>query len=78
MAPQCEYVRTDERGRFLFASVVPGSLPVAARAQGQAPWQGTVDVVAGRPEELTIRLQRGVTLFGTARDEAGLTLQEPR
>lgn len=74
MSPQAEYVQTDEHGRFLFASVVPGPLPVAARARELAPWQDTVEVTAGRREELTIRLQPGATLFGTVRDTAGAAL----
>jgi hypothetical protein len=74
MAPQQEYVRTDAAGRFVFASAEPGTLPVAARARGLAPWQGEVEVAAGRTTELPIRLQRGASLSGTARDEAGKTL----
>src|SRR5262245_30389160 len=71
MAPQCEQLRTDEAGRFRFASVVPGKVPVSACARGLAPWHEDVEVRAGSRESLTIRLQPGVTLFGKVSDGAG-------
>ncbi|MFY9340917.1 MAG: carboxypeptidase-like regulatory domain-containing protein [Planctomycetota bacterium] len=74
MAPQAEQLRTDDAGRFRFVSVVPGTVPVAARARGLAPWHGDIEVRAGRAETLTIRLQAGVTVFGTVRDAAGTPL----
>jgi protocatechuate 3,4-dioxygenase beta subunit len=76
MGPQMEQVRTDENGRFVFESVVPGKVPVAARARGLAPWQGTIEVAVGRREEITINLLPGVTLFGTVRDQASKPLEK--
>ncbi|MFO1076236.1 MAG: carboxypeptidase-like regulatory domain-containing protein [Planctomycetota bacterium] len=74
MGPQPETVRTDAQGRFEFASVVPGKVPVAARAPGLAPWTGTVAIAPGRVEELVINLQPGATLFGVVRDDQGQPL----
>ena len=71
MAPQAEQLRTDEAGRFRFASVVPGLVPVSACARGLAPWHEDVAVRAGSRESLTIRLRPGVTLFGKVSDGAG-------
>ncbi|MFY9345150.1 MAG: carboxypeptidase-like regulatory domain-containing protein, partial [Planctomycetota bacterium] len=67
-------VRSGADGRFLFASVVPGKVPLAARARGLAPWQQEVEVAAGRREEVTIRLLAGAVVFGTVRDGAGVAL----
>ncbi len=74
MGPQAELVRTDAAGRFVFASVVPGKVLIAARAQGLAPWRDEIEVAAGRPESVIIHLQLGVTVFGTVHDAAGAPL----
>jgi RNA polymerase sigma-70 factor (ECF subfamily) len=71
MAWQPQLVRTDAVGRFSFASVEPGKLPLAVRARGLAPWHQDVELQAERPNEVTVRLLSGVTLVGSVRDAAG-------
>lgn len=71
MAPKPETQKTDEQGRFLFASVTPGAVPVAARTEKLAPWQEVVEVGEGRETNITIRLQRSTTIFGVVKDSAG-------
>lgn len=74
MAPQAELTRTDEHGRFAFASVPVGTVPLAARAPGLALWQQDIVIAAGAREEVTIHLLAGATVFGTVRDQAGSAL----
>lgn len=74
MAPQAEITRTDEHGRFLFASVPIGSVPLSVCAPGLAPWHQDIVVTAGAREELTIHLLAGATVFGTVRDQVGTAL----
>lgn len=74
LGPQNEQVRTAADGSFTFAGLEVGTVPIAARAPGLAPWQGQVTLQAGRHETLVIHLQAGATLVGTARDEAGAPL----
>jgi hypothetical protein len=74
MGPQPELLRTDERGCFEVASVVSGSVPVAVRAAGLAPWQGDVTVDAGATSELNVHLQSGAILLGVAKNERGKPL----
>lgn len=71
MAPQCEYVRTDAAGRFLVASTLTGSVPLAVRDPGLAPWRQDVAVDAGRTTEVAVHLQHGATLTGRAVDRGG-------
>lgn len=71
MAPQCEQVRTDASGRFAFACVEAGCLPVLAQARGHAPWRGTVVVPLGGTTETTLVLPAGASLHGTVYDASG-------
>ena len=71
MGPQCERVRTGADGSFGFASVEPGKVPLAVRAPGLSPWYDTVAVGAGTEQQVTIRLQPGVSLAGSVRDAGG-------
>ncbi len=71
MAPQPELVRTDAAGRFSFASVVPGVLPLAVWSLGLAPWSQDVEVVAGRTSEVAVHLVAGATLHGTVKSADG-------
>lgn len=69
MAAQAELTFTDADGRFTVESVVPGMVPLAVRADGLAPWAEDVEVRAGIANDVTIRLEQGVTLFGKAVDD---------
>ncbi len=74
IGPQAQRVHTDAAGRFQFASVESGKLPLSVRARGLAPWHQDVDLETGRPNEVTVRLLPGVTLVGTVHDAAGVTV----
>lgn len=71
MAPQPETTRTDAQGHFRFEGLPTGPVPIAARARGLASWQHDVELRAGVPESVTIRLPAGASLTGTVRDAAG-------
>lgn len=71
MAPRPETVRTDAEGRFTFRALPIGKVLLAARARGLAPWKESVETTAGRANEITIRLEQGVTVVGTVTDDAG-------
>lgn len=75
MAPQCERVRTDASGRFSFASVEPGCVPLLAQARGHAPWRGTAVVPVGGTTEQTLVLHAGVSLHGTVYDASGQAVE---
>ncbi len=71
MAPQPEQMRTDAQGRFAFASVVPGTVPLAVWSMGLAPCSQDVEVVAGRTNDVTVHLVPGATLVGTVKSASG-------
>lgn len=62
---------TGADGTFAFASVPAGSVPLAVRAAGLAPWTQDVEVLPGTANVVTVRLQPGVTLVGGVRDADG-------
>ncbi|MEE8469288.1 MAG: carboxypeptidase-like regulatory domain-containing protein, partial [Planctomycetota bacterium] len=55
---------TDGAGRFRVEQVGAGPLVVQVRAEGWAPWKGTVVVPAGSSEQLDIVLAEGAVLEG--------------
>ena len=69
--PTPSRARTDAEGRFAFASVPPGSVPLAVRARELAPWLETVELRAGESREVVAELRPGVTLLGSVRDASG-------
>lgn len=64
-------MRTDEEGRFTAAALAPGPNPVHVRAEGLAPWSGSVDVVQGSVHKLRVDLKPGVTIRGRILDAGG-------
>ena len=62
-------VQTDGNGEFALPSLPPGEQLLQARADGLAPWRGFVQVEVDRDAELIVRLQPGVTLRGSVRDD---------
>jgi protocatechuate 3,4-dioxygenase beta subunit len=71
MGPQCQCALTDEAGRFSFASVEAGDLPLAVRARGLSPWTQTIDLATVRQRDVMVELLEGVVLVGSVRDAAG-------
>ena len=71
MGPQCQCALTDEAGRFAFASVEAGNLPLAVRARGLSPWTQTIDLATVRQRDVMVELLEGAVLVGSVRDAAG-------
>jgi hypothetical protein len=65
---------TDDHGRFEFAGVMPGSIPLAVRSRRFAPWQQKIAVVADATADVEVHLEAGVTLEGKITDAAGTPL----
>ena len=65
---------TDRTGRFAFAGVASGTLPLAVRADGFGIWRGDVTVEDDTCAEVEITMLAAVSISGTVTDGAG----EPR
>ncbi|MBK7642265.1 MAG: sigma-70 family RNA polymerase sigma factor [Planctomycetes bacterium] len=73
--PAAQLVLTDGAGHFRAAGTPVGKLQVQARARGCAPWRGEVETSEGASATLVIRMQKGTTLRGRARDSEGKPLK---
>jgi RNA polymerase sigma-70 factor (ECF subfamily) len=71
IAPMPERVRTGPEGRFEFRSLSPGTVTLAVRARGLAPWKQAIELRADVPNSVTVKLDAGVTLIGTVQDASG-------
>lgn len=74
MPPMPALVRTDAEGRFRAVGLAAGTWPVRVRAAELAPWQGTCDVVIGRPAMLAVTLSPGATVRGIVHGASGATV----
>ncbi len=63
--------RTNEDGEFDLFGLTPGTVRLSVDHRTHAPWSNLATIPTGRAHDLTVDLQRGVTVSGTVRNEAG-------